>query len=91
VHLRAGDHAHISRIDHLAVLSSSGLSPYLEKTPQGAQRPEEINEYTRYLWRADLPGAGVLLGQWFMTQENHVYSGYAEGFNLFWFRASPRG
>jgi preprotein translocase subunit SecY len=74
----------------LQLLSSSGLSPYLEKLRKEPNGQKKINEYTRYL---TVPICLVQAFFWvngFMTrggagQASHVYSGYADGFNLFWF------
>jgi preprotein translocase subunit SecY len=72
----------------LQLLSSSGLSPYLEKLRKEPNGQKKINEYTRYL---TVPICLVQSFFWvngFMTRDNFVYPGYAEGFNLYWFGLS---
>lgn len=69
----------------LQLLSSSGLSPYLEKLRKEPNGQKKINEYTRYLC---VPICLVQAFFWvngFMTQQGMVYAGYGEGFNFYWF------
>jgi len=69
----------------LQLLSSSGLSPYLEKLRKEPNGQKKINEYTRYL---TVPICLIQAFFWvsgFMSQENHVYPGYSSGFNYYWF------
>jgi preprotein translocase subunit SecY len=72
----------------LQLLSSSGLSPYLEKLRKEPNGQKKINEYTRYL---TVPICLIQAFFWvngFMTRggdSSHVYSGYAEGFNYYFY------
>ena len=74
----------------LQLLSSSGLSPYLEKLRKEPNGQKKINEYTRYLCVPICLIQAFFWVQGFMTksgpgESGHVYSGYADGFNLYWF------
>lgn len=69
----------------LQLLSSSGLSPYLERLRKEPNGQKKINEYTRYLTvPICLVQAFFLYNGLFSTRDT-LYPGYAEGFNLFWF------
>ncbi len=69
----------------LQLLSSSGLSPYLEKLRKEPNGQKKINEYTRYL---TVPICLVQAFFWvngFMTQEDIVYGDYASGGYLIYY------
>ena len=73
----------------LQLLSSSGLSPYLEKLRKEPNGQKKINEYTRYLTVPIclLQAAFVIRG--FFAQgegvRSTIYSGFGDGFNLYWY------
>jgi preprotein translocase subunit SecY len=74
----------------LQLLSSSGLSPYLERLRKEPNGQKKINEYTRYLTvPICLIQAFFLVNGLFFhggsSGEGHVYSGYGDGFNLYWY------
>ena len=72
----------------LQLLSSSGLSPYLEKLRKEPNGQKKINEYTRYLTVPICLVQSFFLFNGIMTQPGHIYPGYSDGFNLFWFGLS---
>ncbi len=71
----------------LQLLSSSGLSPYLEKLRKEPNGQKKINEYTRYL---TVPICLVQAFFWVSAffdrgDVQMVYPGYGTGFNLYFF------
>jgi len=72
----------------LQLLSSSGLSPYLEKLRKEPNGQKKINEYTRYL---TVPICLVQAFFWvngFFNRDGDsqfVYPGFGEGFNLYFY------
>jgi preprotein translocase subunit SecY len=74
----------------LQLLSSSGLSPYLEKLRKEPNGQKKINEYTRYLTvPICLVQAFFLYNGLFNTggagQSGTLYQGYSDGFALYYY------
>lgn len=74
----------------LQLLSSSGLSPYLEKLRKEPNGQKKINEYTRYLTvPICLVQAFFLYNGLFNTggigESGTLYQGYSDGFNLYYY------
>jgi preprotein translocase subunit SecY len=71
----------------LQLLSSSGLSPYLEKLRKEPNGQKKINEYTRYLTvPICLVQAFFWVNGFFARGETQfVYPGYGDGFNYYWY------
>ena len=75
----------------LQLLSSSGLSPYLEKLRKEPNGQKKINEYTRYLTVPIclIQAFFVVNGLFFSgSDRSNVHSGFGDGFNLYWFGAA---
>jgi preprotein translocase subunit SecY len=70
----------------LQLLSSSGLSPSLEKLRKEPNGQKKINEYTRYLTvPICLIQAFFVVNGLFAPEGTNIYPGYADGLNLYWF------
>ncbi len=72
----------------LQLLSSSGLSPYLEKLRKEPNGQKKINEYTRYLTVPICVVQAIFLVSSLFSKNgsnNLLYPEYGDGLNFYWF------